>query len=67
MAYQGKSYFLLDTEYIAIIHVEKFYRLRRLLNESEGGTILLSPPGRAQVFPYLNPGPLDLLVVCKNE
>jgi hypothetical protein len=37
MVYQGKSYFLLDTEYIAIIHVEKFYRLRRLLNESEDG------------------------------
>ncbi len=29
--------------------------------------ILLGPPGRAQVFPYLSPGPLDFLVVCKNE
>ena len=29
--------------------------------------ILLGPPGRAQVFPYLSQGPLDLLVVCKNE
>ncbi len=27
--------------------------------------ILLGPPGCAQVFPYLSPGPLDLLVVCK--
>ncbi len=23
-------------------------------------SILLGPPGRAQVFPYLSPGPLDL-------
>jgi hypothetical protein len=30
-------------------------------------SIVLGPPGRAQVFPYLSPGPLDLLVVCKNE
>jgi hypothetical protein len=29
--------------------------------------ILLGPPGRAQVFPYLSPNPLDFLVVCKNE
>ncbi len=27
--------------------------------------ILLGPPGCAQVFPYLSPGPLDFLVVCK--
>ncbi len=26
---------------------------------------LLGPPGCAQVFPYLSPGPLDSLVVCK--
>jgi hypothetical protein len=26
-------------------------------------TTLLGPPGRAQVFPYLSPGPIDLLVV----
>ena len=29
--------------------------------------ILLGPPGRAQVFPYLSPGPLDFLVVCKKR
>ncbi len=29
--------------------------------------ILLGLPGCAQVFPYLSPGPLDFLVVCKNE
>ncbi len=29
--------------------------------------ILLGPPGRAQVFPYLSPGPLDLWWYEKNE
>jgi hypothetical protein len=28
-----------------------------------GMPILLGPPGCAQVFPYLSPGPLDFLVV----
>jgi hypothetical protein len=30
-----------------------------------GVSIVLGPPGCAQVFPYLSPGPLDLLVICK--
>ncbi len=29
--------------------------------------IVLGLPGCAQVFPYLSPGTLDFLVVCKNE
>jgi hypothetical protein len=31
------------------------------------GYILLGPPGCAQVFPYLSPGPLDLWWYEKNE
>ncbi len=39
---------------------------------ADGGTtsghyILLGPPGRAQVFPYLSPGPLDLWWYEKTE
>jgi len=29
--------------------------------------ILLGPPGCAQVFPYLSPGPLDLWWYANNE
>ncbi len=29
--------------------------------------IVLGLPGCAQVFPYLSPGPLDFLVVCKTS
>ncbi len=38
--------------------------LVRLLNHRY---ILLGPPGRARVFPYLSPGPLDLWWYAKNE
>ncbi len=41
--------------------------LGKFLNVCIFEYILLGPPGRAQVFPYLSPGPLDFLVVCKNE
>ncbi len=42
------------------------YRAKYLVNcnrKFNQYTILLGPPGCAQVFPYLSPGPLDFLVV----
>jgi hypothetical protein len=40
-------------------------KVRKSMDRVKG--ILLGPPGCAQVFPYLSPGPLDLWWYEKNE
>ncbi len=43
-----------------------FSKVNSTLLEVNVNYILLGPPGRAQVFPYLSPGPLDLWWYAKR-
>ncbi len=47
---------------IHIVEIQRVYVMKNAV-PTDPESILLGPPGCAQVFPYLSPGPLDFLVV----